>query len=134
MTIAGILSGAFLFFFFGSLVFLALPTNDRDNANPDKEPEMIRCTLEWGRLAPFPETAKNFDIYTEGNSFTRTFRGSFTDAPENIQTWLRSSPGVMEGARKEENQYILKTGEGSAYGEISISPDGSKVTFRVSWS
>jgi hypothetical protein len=114
------------------LVFFA-PSNDRDNADIKMRPEMIKCTLTWGRLAKFPESAKDFNIYTEGNSFTRTFRGSYSDTPENIKNWLRSSPGVTEGKR-EESKIILKTGEGAAYGEITVSPDGSHVTFRVSWS
>jgi hypothetical protein len=109
------------------------PTNDRDNANPETRKEMTATTLEWGRLAPFPSTAKDFTIRTEGNSFTRTFRGAFSDDPATIRAWLKSSPGVMEG-EKNGNTYELKTGEGASYGTIEVSPDGSRVTFRVSWS
>ena len=115
------------------IFLLSFQTNDRDNRNSNKS-EMIRCTLDWGRLAPFPVTVKDFDIHTEGNSFTRTFRGSFSDTSENIQKWLNSSLGVSEGTKDQDGTIILKTGEGASYGQITVSPDGTHVVFRVSWS
>lgn len=112
-------------------VTLILPTNDRDNANPEKKAEMRELTLEWGRLAPFPKTAQAFEIYTEGNLFTRTFKGSFTDTPENIKAWLLASPGVAEGEKSSNGKYILKTSEGVAYGEVVVSPDHQSLTFEI---
>lgn len=117
----------------GFVVF-TFPTNKRDNANPEKKVEMSELTLEWGRLTPFPKTAKDFEIYTEGNSFTRTFKGSFTDTPEHIKAWLLSSPGVTEGKKSSDGKYILKTSEGVAYGEVVVSPDSQSLMFEVAWS
>lgn len=121
-----------LLMFWLSVLIFTFPTNDRDNANPDKS-SMVECTLLWGRLAPFPSTAKDFTIYTEGNSFARTFRGSFSDAPENIQKWLEASAGFTEG-RDDDGERVLKMGEGASYGTIVVSEGGTRVTFRVSWS
>jgi hypothetical protein len=115
------------------LLIFGLPTNDRDNADPQMQSEMVSATILWGGLAPFPATAKDFTIKTEGGMFTRTFRGSFSDDPENILNWLKSSRGFQQGEKKED-KIILKTGEGAAYGEIILSPDNSRVIFRVSWS
>jgi hypothetical protein len=117
-----------------AIVVFAWPTNSRDNADPTRRTEMAQITREWGQLAPFPKTAQDFTIYTEGNSFTRTFRGSFTDTPENIKAWLDNSKGVKEGKTESPNHYILKMGGGANYGEVIVSPDGTTVTFRVSWS
>lgn len=117
-----------------AIVVFAWPTNDRDNANPETQAEMKRLTRQWGQFAPFPKTAQDFTIYTEGNSFTRTFRGSFSDTPENIKAWLESSKGVKNGEIESPGHYILEMGDGASYGEVIVSPDGTKVTFRVSWS
>ena len=125
-----------------ALWLFIIPSSERNNAETKERPEMIRCTLAWGRLSNFPETAKNFEIHTTGDSFTRAFQGSFSDTPENIQKWLQSSPGVTEGVKiegvteqdKAEEEIILKTGEGASHGEIILSPNGSHVVFHVSWS
>jgi hypothetical protein len=111
-------------------VYLLLPGFQRGN--------MIECTMKWGRLAPFPKIAKNFTIETEGSAFTRTFIGSFSDTPETIQKWLKDSAGIQEGSQEihlgKTHRYILKTGEGAAYGEVRVSTDGTTVDFKVSWS
>lgn len=59
------------------LLILLMPSNRTDNQNPARQAEMIALTLEWGRLAPFPTTACNFPIHTEGNAF-RTRCGAAT--------------------------------------------------------
>lgn len=111
-------------------IYLVWPTIERNS--------MIECTLKWGRLAPFPKTAKNFNITTEGSAFTRTFIGSFSDTPETIQKWLKDSSGVQEGVQElrlgRVYRYTLKTGEGESYGEVRVSADGTAVEFKISWS
>ncbi len=128
-----------LTFLVGAIFLMfAWPTNDRANASRGAHQEMIPIACEWGRLAPFPATAQDFTIYTEGNMFTRTFKGAFSDSPEVIAKWLADSPGVVEGeAEVREDQstlYILKMGGGASYGEIEVSPDKTRVRFRTSWS
>ena len=39
--------------------------------DPHDRQEKIQTTLEWGRLAPFPDEISNFEIQTEGSIFTR---------------------------------------------------------------
>jgi len=56
----------------------------------------IDCTLEWGRLAPFPASAEQFSITTHGNMFTREFRASFIASPTEIERWLKESPGTRQ--------------------------------------
>ena len=56
---------AVVFIYVAIILFIfAAPGNERDNENIDKS-EMIEATLEWGRLAPFPEDAEDFIIYRE---------------------------------------------------------------------
>lgn len=91
------LSCGLVFAVASGLVVLALfylaPSNSRDNQNPAKQAEMVQITLEWGQLAPFPAKAQNFFIYTEGNSFTRSFRASFNASDKEIENWIAESPG-----------------------------------------
>lgn len=54
---------------------LAIPTNDLDNTDSARRAEMMQITLEEGELAPFPPSARETWIWTEGNMFTRTFIG-----------------------------------------------------------
>jgi len=115
------------------LLVFTWPTNDRDNANPQTRQEMVEITREWGMLAPFPPTAKDFKIKTEGNMFTRNFVGSFSDSPEVIKAWLDASPGVTKG-KIEGETIVLEMGGGANYGTVTVSADGTRVTFRVAWS
>ncbi|HVE16898.1 MAG TPA: hypothetical protein VNB29_09175 [Chthoniobacterales bacterium] len=129
--------GSVAFILYAASVFLA-PTNARDNADPGKRAEMTDISRRWGQLAAFPATAKDFSIHTEGNMFTRTFRGSFAAEPAVILQWLKDSRGVSQGQQEEQSdkstKYILKTAEDASYGEVIVSPDRTHVSFRVSWS
>jgi hypothetical protein len=137
IVIAGLLA-AYVAGALSVVVFvLLMPTNARDNADPSMRPEMVRVTVEWGRLAPFPATARDFVIKTEGNMFTRSFRGSFTDTPEHIEAWLATSPGVSRAYCTQTSMgetCRLQTSERVSYGEVVVSPDKSRVTFYVAWS
>lgn len=68
--------------------------NEADNNDPKARKKMAIASCEWGRLAEFPSTKRDYSIKTEGSSFTRSFRDSFSDTPERIQKWLLDSPGV----------------------------------------
>jgi hypothetical protein len=129
-----LVGGTILFCGVGSVI----PSNDRDNRNPKKKIEMMQITLLWGGLAPFPDSAKDFVIKTQGNNFTRRFAGSFNDSSEVIRKWLQNSPGVQEGRSEvlpdKSTRYLLKTREGASYGEVIISSEGTHVEFKVEWS
>src|SRR5258708_37671678 len=126
-----------LFVFLAAAFYLFGPTNEIDNAFGLERNSMIECTLKWGQLAPFPKDIRNFTIETEGNPFTRTFTGSFFAQPSVIEEWLKQSPGVRDGQMETlpnaSAKYILKTGEAASYGEITVSADHTRVSFRVDW-
>ena len=121
-----------------SLIGAFSPSNERDNNDPAKRKEMVQLSTEWGRLASFPESKRNFVIKTEGNAFTRSFRGSFSDSSDVIKQWTLSSPGIQEGKIEATDDgsthYILKMGSGATYGEVIISSDNQDVTFYIAWS
>lgn len=111
----------------GTLGFLAL---DQQSA--------IECTLEWGRLAPFPTSAEQFSITTEGNMFTRGFHASFTARPAEIEQWLQQSPGTREvsptipatGIR----HFQIAPGGGAQRAEVTVDGTTNRVSIYVSWS
>jgi hypothetical protein len=114
-----------------------MPGNTRTDADPAARAEMARTTLQWGRLAPFPATARDFGIRSEGGLFTRSFRGSFSDTPAHVEAWLAASPGVARGGCTpvpEGERCVLRTARDVGYGELVLSKDKSHVTFYASWS
>lgn len=121
-----------------SLVVLYLfPSNARDNRNLAKQEEMMSLVLEWGRLAPFPAKATNVSIETEGNSFTRSFHASFVASQQDIQTWIKDSPGINEATPENLSdnkvKYIIAPGGGANSAEVTIDFTLNTVEVYVSW-
>ena len=120
-----------------SIVLVACATSNRGTAMTEEErKQAMDLTLAWGRLAPLPTSAQELTITTEGGMFTRTFRTHFKASREDLETWIRTSPGLSsaestyaDGKRK----YIIKPGEGANRAEVIIGDDGS-VEIYTSWS
>jgi hypothetical protein len=133
-----IVVAAFLvgFVTFAGLFFVS--SNSRNNQDPAKQKEMMTFVLEWGRLAPFPANAINVLIETEGSSFTRSFHVSFVAPKQDIQTWIKESPGIKEATPEElsDNKimYRITPGDGANKAELTIDYTFNKVDIYVSWS
>lgn len=127
----------FFIVFVAAIGALLLSSNSRDNQDPSKQKEMMALVLEWGRLAPFPATATNVSIATEGNSFTRTFRASFTAPLQDIEAWISDSPGLNEITPDESSDgishYIIAPGGGANRAEVTIDYKSGQVEIYVSW-
>jgi hypothetical protein len=126
---------------FGLIAFAVLflfPSNARDNQDPAKQKEMVAIILEWGRLAPFPATATNIAIETDGGSSTRSFRASFIASRQDIQAWIKESPGLNEATVEESSNnktiYTITPGGGANMAEVTIDYSLNKVDIYVSWS
>jgi hypothetical protein len=121
-----------------AFVWFLAPSNSRDNQDPAKQKEMMSLLLEWGRLSPFPTSAANISIKTEGNSFTRSFRASFTAPKQDIQSWIQNSPGLKETTPDELSsnkvQYIISPGGDANQAEVTIDYGLNQVEIYVSWS
>jgi len=113
-------------------------SNTRDNQNSAKQNEMIAIVLEWGRLAPFPANATDVSIEAEGSSFTRSFHASFVASKQDIQAWVKDSPGISEATPEElsDNQveYVIVPGGGANSARVNIDFNLNKVDIYVSWS
>jgi hypothetical protein len=98
----------------------------------------IDCTLEWGRLAPFPASAEQFSITTHGNMFTREFRASFIASPTEIERWLKESPGTRQAVPTTPfpnvRKFQIAPGGGAQFAEVSVDDAKHQVFIVVSWS
>ncbi|WP_435020913.1 hypothetical protein TA3x_002088 [Tundrisphaera sp. TA3] len=101
----------------------------------------IRRTLEWGRLEPFPASARDLKIVTEGSMFTRSFRTSFVAPVADVERWLRQSPGTRDDARASTGtgfrRFQIQPGGGANHAELTVVPDNDaeqRVSIYVSWS
>lgn len=98
----------------------------------------IDCTLTWGRLAPFPTSAKQFSIIAHGTMFTRAFRASFVAPQSDIELWLKQSPGTREvvptlpspGVR----HFQIAPGGGAHHAEVTVDDTNHQVSIYVYWS
>jgi hypothetical protein len=118
-------------------LFLA-HSNSRDNQTSAKQDEMMAFVLEWGRLAPFPTSATNVSIKTEGNIFTRSFQASFTAPKQDIRSWVEASAGINESQPEKLSdgklKYTISPGGGASKAEVIIDYDLNQVVIYVSWS
>jgi hypothetical protein len=134
--------GGFIVIFVGSIAvlffLLLLLLNNRSNRSQEKQVEIVEVTLEWGRLAPFPDGIENLSVQTEGNLFTRSFRVSFTSTNEEIKKWVTESPGLadakIEVMEDGKQRYVITPGGGANYAEVIIDFESSMVQVYVSWS
>ena len=105
-------------------------------SKPTSQAEMIPPILAWGRLAPFPKSAKNLEIRTEGGMFTRGFRASFTAPAADVERWLKASPGTREAKQPEPatiRRYDIAPGDGANRALVTVE-NGTLVEIYVSWS
>ncbi len=101
----------------------------------------IEIVLGWGRLAPFPKSAREIDVVTGGSAFTRAFRVTFQAPQGDIEQWVNDSPGLRESAPEMVDEhitrYVIEPGEGAAYAEVVITvlDDGMRlVQVYAYWS
>lgn len=135
---AGVVVSVYLSLIVVYLFLLITPQNDRDNKTPSKTEEMIKITLEFARLAPFPDDIKEFAINTEGSSLTRTFKGHFNASDVVINSWLEKSLGIkdskVEIISDTMKRFIISPRKGANYAEVLVDWKIGRVEFVVSWS
>lgn len=98
---------------------------------------MVAVTLEWARLAPFPDGATEFTITTSGGMFSREFHVVFVAPPEEIAAWLKASPGIQDAEIEEQDNsvlYKIKPGGGAQRAEVEHNPHTNRITVHVVWS
>ena len=118
--------------------FLALIVYEFSEESGTDQQSAIECTLEWGRLSPFPPSAQQFSITKQGNMFTRGFRASFTAPPAEIEQWLQQSPGIRETLPTTPSPRIrhfeIAPGGGAQHAEVTVNDATNQVAIYVYWS
>lgn len=123
-----------------AMIFIVFSSssNSTDNTSPEKKSEMLNLTLEWGRLSPIPYSKSEFNIRTEGGSFTRSFRSSFYLPKDDLEKWVKSSPGLadaeVQNIDSNRKRYIIKPGGSANYAEAVIDMKKCFIEIYVSWS
>lgn len=124
----------------GVVVVIGLISSEFRNPSltPEEKQSAIDCTLEWGRLSPFPDSIAQFSITVEGNMFTRSFRTSFAAQPSDIEQWLQQSPGTREASLTTPSPGIrhfeIKPGGGAQRAEVTVDDTTNRVSIYVAWS
>ena len=102
------------------------------------DPSAIRCTLEWGRLAPLPGSASEFTMMTGGSMFTREFRASFAAPAADIERWLEESPGTRAvrptAPTTGVRHFEIAPGGGAQHAEVNVDDLRNRVSIFVYWS
>ncbi len=113
-----------------------VPSNERANQDPAAQANMLECTLEWARLAPIPDSKKQFIITTEGGPATRAYRVSFTLPAADLKGWVAASPGLQDTGLEMEGvqQYAIEPGGGAMHAEAVIDFDAGSVKVYTYWS
>jgi hypothetical protein len=118
--------GTYIFWILASMI----PSDDPNVA--------VRATLTWGRLLKFPTSARNVQIENEGGMFSRGYRISFQASIEEIDSWIKKSPGTAALTPKTVTpgvfQYVISPGEGAVYAEVVINTKTGLVKIYTSWS
>ncbi len=112
-------------------------SNTRDNNNPIAKEQMTEITSEWARLAQIPDSKTEYNIYTEGNSFTRSFKSSFYLPKADLEKWIKQSPGLCDAeieTTANTKKYKIKPGGGAQYAEVVIDFKKCYVEIYVCWS
>jgi hypothetical protein len=106
--------------------------------SPLNHASAIETAREWGRLDPFPSSAQRLTVETLGSIFTREFRISFVAPPEDIETWLKSSPGTRDAVVTTPapgvRRFAIRPGGGAEFAEVTVDDARQSVSIRVYWS
>jgi hypothetical protein len=114
------------------LLFIFWPAISELYPQSVKDRQMKEAVVATAQLAPFPESARDFKISTQGNFMGRVFWGSFTDEPANILEWLSSSSGYPKNSVGNDARVPLECEDSANLGWITTSSGCSRVDFEIS--
>jgi hypothetical protein len=113
------------------LIASMLLTDNRLNV-----PSAIETTQTWARLDPFPASATNLAVTTEGEMFTRGFTNTFDAPAPDIATWLATSPGTASATVETlgtHRRFAIQPGGGAQGALVTVDDATNLVTIRTYW-
>ena len=70
--------------------------------------------------------------------FTRAFRASFSAPIEDVEQWLRESPGTREATLERPSpstrRFLIRPGGGAQWAEVTVDDSSGEVRIYVCWS
>jgi hypothetical protein len=91
---------------------------------------IVKKTLHYAKFAPFPADYFHLLIAQHSSWFHTWVTGSFTATPAQVDDWLKNSPGIQG-----RSSMTLRDGsiclEGYRDGQVVVSPDRTRVSFRI---
>lgn len=100
--------------------------------------QQLEIPREWGRLSPYPASAKNLRSSTSGSALTRSFRVRFSAPGDEIERWLKESPGTRDVVPEQrgpgQRRYLIKPGGGAQHAEVNVDDEQGLVSIYVYWS
>lgn len=97
----------------------------------------IAASKEWARLDEFPSSAKIIDVVKLGNVFTRGTEVTFTAPLDDIDRWLKHSPGtagVLPTQSGTIRHYAIEAGGGAVFAELEVNIATQTVRIYAYWS
>ena len=73
----------------------------------------VRAALAWNRLASLPPSARNVEVSTVGNMFSRNFFLKFEADPAEIATFVASSSGLREAKEAPLDEHTIDEDNGA---------------------
>ncbi len=105
---------------------------------PHERASAERAVQVWGRLEPFPTTAQEVKYMIAGSDFTRCYGATFFAPPEDIEEWLKSSPGTRETTPTTPSPGVryfeITPGGGGNRANVTVDDQKHRVTIQVEWS
>ena len=98
----------------------------------------LSTIAEWTGTSPLPKTAYGIRVRSVGSAPTRELTVEFKAPREDVERWLRESPGTkgIQPVAKSDGSLCLKIKPrgGAKSAEIGLSGAGTKVRIRTSGS
>ena len=120
-----------------TLVYLDLDPSSREVFFFSRDSAMS-CVFEWGRLEPFPPSATEVKLIQSGGAFTRCFDASFVAPADEIEEWLKKSPGTREAVPMSPSPGVrlfkITPGGGANIAEVAVADTEHRARVRVEWS
>lgn len=128
----------FAIFGLGIIFIVVFGAGDLCSNSPSNQASALEVSREWARLAPLPKSAKTIKTEITGSAFTREFIITFEAPKQDIETWLKMSPGTKNIVPIKEAggilRYQIKPGGGAEFAEIIVSRERTKVRINTYWN
>ena len=122
----------------GAFLIIALGSPSLCSQSPSNRAYAIETARDWARLDSLPKSARNINTESTGGAFTtQHFTITFEAPKEDIEAWLKDSPGTKDIVPTKLSdgslKYSISPGGKAAFAELILSADGKTVWLNTYW-